>query len=80
VWTLLGWWWISRSIKVLPHLRRRPQDFFLMPGYVLATFVMGAIKLNALLTIRKQRWLTRQVQVENGQVVRTAAAAMQGGK
>jgi hyaluronan synthase len=41
---------------------------------------MGAIKLNALLTIRKQRWLTRQVQVENGQVVRTAAAAMQGGK
>lgn len=80
VWTLLGWWWISRCIKVLPHLRRRPQDFFLMPGYILATFAMGAIKLNALLTIRKQRWLTRQVQVENGQVVRTAATAMQGGE
>jgi cellulose synthase/poly-beta-1,6-N-acetylglucosamine synthase-like glycosyltransferase len=68
---LFAWWWVSRSIKVLPHLRRRPQDFFLMPGYVLATFVMGSIKMGALFTIRKQRWLTRQVQVENGQVVRT---------
>jgi hyaluronan synthase len=68
---LAAWWWVSRSIKVLPHLRRRPQDFFIMPGYVLATFAMGAIKLNALLTIHKQRWLTRQVQVQNGQVVRT---------
>ena len=68
---LFAWWWISRSIKVLPHLRRRPQDFFIMPGYVLMTFVMGSIKLAALLTIRKQRWLTRQVQVQDGQIVRT---------
>lgn len=68
---LFAWWWISRSIKVLPHLRRRPQDFFIMPGYVLMTFVMGTIKLAALLTIRKQRWLTRQVQVQDGQVIRT---------
>jgi len=33
---------------------------------------MAGVKLLALLTIRKQRWLTRQVQVENGRVVRTA--------
>ncbi|HLK43511.1 MAG TPA: glycosyltransferase [Thermoleophilia bacterium] len=69
---LAAWWWISRAVKVLPHLRRRPVDFFLVPGYVLATFVMAGVKLLALLTIRKQRWLTRQVQVENGRVVRTA--------
>jgi len=68
---LAAWWIVSRSIKVLPHLRRRPQDFLIMPGYVLATFVMGSIKLTALFTIRKQRWLTRQVQVENGQIIRT---------
>jgi hypothetical protein len=35
---------------------------------------MALIKLNALLTIRKQRWLTRQVAVENGVVVRTEGA------
>jgi cellulose synthase/poly-beta-1,6-N-acetylglucosamine synthase-like glycosyltransferase len=69
---LAAWWWISRAVKVLPHLRRRPLDILLIPGYVLSTFVMGWIKLAALFTIRKQRWLTRQVQVENGRVVRTA--------
>ncbi len=35
---------------------------------------MALIKLQALLTIRKQRWLTRQVAVENGEVVRTSGA------
>jgi hyaluronan synthase len=28
------------------------------------------------MTIRKQRWLTRQVAVENGVVVRTAATGL----
>jgi hyaluronan synthase len=32
---------------------------------------MALIKIQALLTIRKQRWLTRQVAVENGEIVRT---------
>ena len=36
--------------------------------------VMAIIKMQALLTIRRQRWLTRQVAVENGQVVRTSGA------
>jgi hypothetical protein len=35
---------------------------------------MALIKLQALMTIRRQRWLTRQVAVENGQVVRTTGA------
>jgi thiamine monophosphate kinase len=33
--------------------------------------VMALIKIGALVTIRKQRWLTRQVAVEGGVVVRT---------
>ena len=69
------WWQISRSAKLLPHLRRRPSSFFFIPGYVFVSWIMALIKLQALLTIRKQRWLTRQVAVENGQVVRTASAA-----
>jgi hyaluronan synthase len=68
------WWQISRSAKLLPHLRRR-SSFFFVPGYVFVSWVMALIKIQALLTIRKQRWLTRQVAVENGQVVRTASAA-----
>jgi cellulose synthase/poly-beta-1,6-N-acetylglucosamine synthase-like glycosyltransferase len=68
------WWQISRSAKLLPHLRRRPSSFFFIPGYVMLSWFMAIIKLQALLTIRKQKWLTRQVAVENGEVVRTAGA------
>jgi len=68
---LAGWWWLSRSIKLLPHLRRRPSSFFLVPPFVLLTFWMAVVKLWALLTVRKQRWLTRQVAVIDGEVVRT---------
>jgi hyaluronan synthase len=66
------WWQISRSAKLLPHIRRRPSSFFLVPGYVFVSWVMALIKIQALLTIRRQRWLTRQVAVENGEVVRTS--------
>lgn len=70
---LAGWWWVSRSMKILPHLVRKPSSFFLVPGFVAVSFLMAVVKLCALATIRKQRWLTRQVSVENGVVVRTAA-------
>jgi cellulose synthase/poly-beta-1,6-N-acetylglucosamine synthase-like glycosyltransferase len=71
---LAAWWWLSRSAKLLPHLRRRPSSFFYVPGYVFTSWIMAFIKIRALLTIRKQRWLTRQVAVENGEVVRTEGA------
>jgi glycosyltransferase involved in cell wall biosynthesis len=69
------WWQISRSAKLLPHIYRRPSSFFFIPAYIVFSWVMAIIKLHALLTIRKQRWLTRQVAVENGAVVRTSADA-----
>jgi hyaluronan synthase len=71
---LAGWWQLSRSAKLLPHLRRRPSSFLFIPGYVFVSWIMAIIKLQALMTIRRQRWLTRQVAVENGQVVRTSGA------
>lgn len=74
---LAAWWQISRSAKLLPHLRRRPSSFFFVPGYVVVSWLMALIKLQALLTIRRQRWLTRQVAVENGAVVRTSRPAEQ---
>ena len=54
--------------KAYPDLLR------FIPGYVFVSWIMALIKLQALLTIRRQRWLTRQVAVENGQVVRTTGA------
>lgn len=68
---MLAWWWVSRSAKLLPHLVRRPSSFFLIPPFVLLTFFMALVKIYALLTIRRQRWLTRQVAVVDGNIVRT---------
>jgi hyaluronan synthase len=75
---LAGWWWLSRSIKLLPHLRRRWSSVFLVPPFVLLTFAMAIVKIAALLTVRKQRWLTRDVEVVDGHVVRTNEAARAG--
>lgn len=61
---LAAWWLASRSAKMLPHLERKPRHVFtMMPLFVLLTFVMALVKIFALLTIRKQRWLTRAVEV-----------------
>jgi hypothetical protein len=62
---LLGVWWVtSRSAKMLPHLERKPRHFItMMPVMILASFAMGLVKIAALLTIRRQRWLTRDVAV-----------------
>ncbi len=68
---LLLWWQISRSAKLLPHIRRRPSSFFFILPYIVVSWFMALIKIQALLTIRAQAWLTRQVAVEDGEVVRT---------
>jgi cellulose synthase/poly-beta-1,6-N-acetylglucosamine synthase-like glycosyltransferase len=71
---LLAWWQISRAAKFLPHIVRRPSSFFFVLGYVVVSWIMALIKIHALMTIRHQKWGTRQVAVENGQVVRTEGA------
>jgi cellulose synthase/poly-beta-1,6-N-acetylglucosamine synthase-like glycosyltransferase len=71
---LVAWWQISRAAKFLPHIVRRPSSFFFVLGYVVVSWIMALIKLHALLTIRQQKWGTRQVAVQNGQVVRTEGA------
>ena len=48
-------WIIGRGIKILPHLRRRPEDLILLPVYVAINFLVALTKLYALVTIRDQR-------------------------
>jgi hyaluronan synthase len=75
-WTFCGvlllWWQISRSAKLLPHLRQRPSSFFFVLGYVAVSWAMSIVKITALLTVRRQRWLTREVAVQDGVVMRTS--------
>lgn len=53
------WWFISRSIKMFPHLRRTPKDILMVPVFILYTFTTGFLKLYALFTLNTQGWITR---------------------
>ncbi|MDY7105056.1 MAG: glycosyltransferase [Actinomycetota bacterium] len=72
---LLAWWLVSRSAKYLPHLLRRPSMLLRMPVLIGMSFVLAVLKIVALCTIRRQRWLTREVEVVDGEIVRTGGAA-----
>lgn len=75
---LLLWWLVSRSLKILGHLRRRPADWLLIPLYIPITYYMSLIKGYALFTINEHKWLTRAVAVVDGKVERVSEAAQEG--
>ena len=78
-WTLassiVAWWLISRTVKMLPHFRRQPEDIVLLPIFIGVTFMMTFVKAYSLTTVHHHKWLTRQVEVVEGEVVRSGSAA-----
>jgi hyaluronan synthase len=56
---LVAWWFVSRAIKLYPHFRRRPSDIGMLPLYLCVGYLMALLKIYALITIRKQGWITR---------------------
>jgi hyaluronan synthase len=61
---ILALWMVGRGIKILPHLRRRPEDIPLVPIFVVINFLMALIKLYALITIREQKWIREHYQLK----------------
>jgi cellulose synthase/poly-beta-1,6-N-acetylglucosamine synthase-like glycosyltransferase len=55
--SILALWVVGRGIKILPHLKRRPDDIFLVPVFVAVNFFTALIKLYSLVTIREQKWI-----------------------
>jgi hypothetical protein len=50
-------WLVGRSIKIVPHLRRNPKDFLILPIYLGVSFLMALTRLYALVTIRDQHFI-----------------------
>lgn len=71
---LLIWWHVSRAVKILPHLRRQPQDWLILPVYIAVNYYMSLIKAYALFTINEHKWLTRAVAMVDGKVERVSEA------
>ena len=54
------WWFISRTVKLyFPHLSHKPENFAILPGYVLYSFFAGLLKIYAFFTLNTQGWITR---------------------
>ena len=73
---ILTLWMVGRGIKILPHLRRHPEDILLIPIFVAVNFLMALIKLYALITIREQKWIREHYQMKGfGRKTRERALA-----
>jgi len=75
---VLGWLLVTRGIRGFSHLRRYPQEIFLLPILALVViFIALPIKVYAFFTMNKQGWLTRHADSVggDGQTARTLVPA-----
>ncbi|MEO6532835.1 MAG: glycosyltransferase [Pseudolysinimonas sp.] len=71
---VLAWLLITRGIRGFSHLRRYPQEIFLLPILALVViFIALPIKVYAFFTMNRQGWLTRHADSVggDGQTART---------
>jgi cellulose synthase/poly-beta-1,6-N-acetylglucosamine synthase-like glycosyltransferase len=62
-----GWLLAGRGIRGISHLRRHPQEIFLLPVVALVVILIALpIKLYAFVTMNKQGWLTRHADTVGG--------------
>ncbi|HAV10577.1 MAG TPA: hypothetical protein DCX22_03045, partial [Dehalococcoidia bacterium] len=54
---ILAWWMISRTIKIIPHLARRPEDILIVPAYAGVSFIVAAARIYAMFTVKEQKWI-----------------------
>ncbi|MBI2051641.1 glycosyltransferase [Candidatus Roizmanbacteria bacterium] len=56
---ILCWWFISRTVKMHPYLLKKPRNFYILPGFVLYSFLTGILRIYAFFTLNAQSWITR---------------------
>ena len=56
---LLGWWTISRTIKIWPHLERSWTNIRILPWYIFFNYWSAVMKIYAFFTMNQQGWITR---------------------
>jgi hyaluronan synthase len=63
-----AWLVVGRGIRGYSHLRRHPQEIFLLPLYALVVILVALpIKAYAIATMNKQGWLTRAADTVGGE-------------
>jgi hypothetical protein len=55
----LGYIFVTRALKYMPHLLWRPQDIFALPAMILFQYYFGLMKIYCLFTLNVTNWGTR---------------------
>lgn len=56
---LLGWWLISRFIRVFGYFKAHPKRIIYLPAYILYGYINAVIKIYAFATLIEHSWATR---------------------
>ena len=63
--SILLLWLVGRGIKLYPYLRTHRDDLIIVPVYVAMNFILGAARMYALFTIRRQKWIRAEDREES---------------
>lgn len=55
----MAWLTVTRTLKLLPHLWKRPQDIIHVPAFIAFGYYFAIMKLYALFTLHEVGWGTR---------------------
>lgn len=67
----LIWLYFSRALKLSLHFYRRPDHIVYLPIWIMYQYMLGFVRMYALVTMLKTHWGNRAVSVVGGKVVRT---------
>ena len=56
---LLGWWLISRFIKIFGYFKKYPKRIIYLPAYIIYGYLNAVMKIYALATLVENSWATR---------------------
>ena len=56
---LISWWFLSRIIKIWPHMREDFSNIRILPWYIGISYWFAIVRIYALFTMNQQGWITR---------------------
>jgi hypothetical protein len=59
VFVVVTWWFVSRTIKLWPHIKRDWRNIRILPSYVFFNYWSAVMRIYAFFTMNQQGWITR---------------------
>ena len=63
---LAVWWLLSRSLRLTPNLAAHPENFGIVPLYIITNFALAFTRIFALFSLNCQDWITRGLAKPGG--------------